>query len=318
MKYLLTLTLFCFCYIVNAQNICGVFEATGAKPVKVTFYTDLSDCFVLTYNGQQINPEPSGRVVYYMDYEIGKAFVKLDNGTVVEQKVMLTNTALAEAVYELTKNEKKGTYNLKFRASQGALTEEGKAKQQSDLAAMTAANKQKLADDQKGFDEQQGKTQQKQQEELKEELTFSEAKEPEPAKETTPVIKEEKPVADSHYNAKNGYYPFQFKFNGKPIAERRFIVDYRDTENRMMGGMSDFNGVVMMETDLPWSTYAVDIRFWVADGVEISKLQYTVTLSEHDGTPTVIDFREYVEVMAEMMDMSIDSAESLLGFGRLK
>ena len=128
-----------FCVIMTnfvfGQN-CSDFNAPNdGKPVKVTFYTESETCFTLYSSKGSINTEPSKRVVFYMDYGVLPVTVNMNDGQVVEKKVMAGNT-LASVVMELVYNEKKGMWDIKNRLGQGEVTAEEKARQDDQAEQM--------------------------------------------------------------------------------------------------------------------------------------------------------------------------------------
>ena len=308
-----------------AQNGCPNFTTASSLPVKVVVYTEAEECFMLTYNGEVINQEPSQRVIFYMNYEVGNATMKMTDGQEVEKKIIVTNTAMASVTYEIVKNEKKGTFDVKNRIGQGQMTAEAQKQQQDDVAARMEASKKKQAEEQKARDDAWDAQLKKKEDErkmqesaLKSETQPSDIAQPgENANGGRNANTNSEQTATGFKHGKDEF-PYRFTYNGIPIRERIIRADYRDTENRMMGGQSDNTGLVVFQSDLPYGVYKVDFRFNPTDNTTISKLAYTVVLGDHEGKIVEIDFKEYVEAMAEMMGYDFSTMESLLGFDKVK
>jgi hypothetical protein len=223
-------------------------------------YTDAEECFSLIYNGEAINPEPSQRVIFYMPHEIGIAKMKMSDGQLVEKKFMVTNTDMGVMTYEIVKNEKKGTFDTKTRYGQSQMTPEAQQKQQQEVAQRMEASKQKLAQEQQArddaWDAQINEQEQRKNNQVFESDQMSEFLNDEPKVENNPAVQTEE-IQPKHISVK-GEYPYQFKYDGRPLRQKMVIADYRDTDKQMMGGETDNNGVLIFKTDLPYGVYKVD------------------------------------------------------------
>ena len=320
LKLSLTFLVLFLSLLMSAQNSCPNFTSENILPVKVVVYIDLEECFSLIYKGKTINVEPSQRVTFYMQHENGIGKIKMSDGQDLEMKFAVANIAIANITYEIVKNEKKGTFDTKIRYNQSQLTPEAQQRQQEDLAESMATSQQNLANEQKARDEAWD-AQISAQKQKHNDLQFESDKTAQGSNEVNQsVINSEMnvEVEQPKLSTVAGEYPYQFKYNGIPIADKMMVADYRDTKNAMVSGQTDASGVVIFKSDLPHGAYAVDFRFNPTPNSEVSKLAYNVVLGESNGIPAVIDFKEYVDAMAEMMDISVSSMESMLGFDKLK
>jgi hypothetical protein len=304
-----------------SQTDCPEFSSPQDKPAKLRFYTEAQECFTLSSNGKVINPEPSKDVTFYVNYGTVSVKLVMSDGQVEEKKVYFTNTAIYGIHYEIVKNEKKGTYDTKMKLGQQEMTADGMQKQQQDVQARMEASKQKLAEEQKArddaWDQQMANDKARRAEESKASSQEVEKMFAEDNNQTENQVQStEQPTAQ--YSTATGDYPFIFKYAGVPLREKVVAADFRDSDKQMLGGTTDSDGVVVFKSDLPHGTYPVDFRFKPNANSEISKLAYTVNLAPHDGTPQPIDFKDYVDAMAEMMEISVGAMESMLGFDKLK
>lgn len=299
------------------QGDCPEFSTPADKPAKLRFYTEAQECFTLSSNGKVINSEPSKDVTFYVNYGTVSVKLVMSDGQVEEKKVYFTNTAIAGIHYEIVKNEKKGTFDTKMKLGQQEMTAEGMQRQQQDVQDRMEASKQKLAEEQKArddaWDAQMAQDKARRAQESKES-----SQQIENMMTTDNTTLETTVQSSGTYSKSKGDYPFVFKYGGVPLREKVVIADYRDTDKQMLGGTTDGDGVIVFNTDLPHGVYPVDFRFKPTANSEISKLAFKITLADHDGTPQSIDFKDYVDAMAEMMDISVGAMETMLGFDKLK
>lgn len=292
----------------NAQTQCPNYSTNeSGKPVKIVVYTKLNSCFVLNNESGQVNPQPSRMVTFYMDYGVTTVTLTSGDSINLDKKIMITNTNLKGAVYELAKDDKKNQFTLKSKPFQATTNVDIGEQVRKDMEEMEKRREAEDREWKEKLDRQKAERETQREEEKKakeaREAQIAEQKKAQAPAETPSQNTNTQPVTGAPKvtaSATPSGYPYTFKFyyNGKPIANQKFIVKTDDSKHDViMQGTTNTAGETVMYTNYNAGTYDVEI-FMEHGGVLTKPTSYKLTLA--DGrTVLTYDYKKLIDFMTE-------------------
>lgn len=337
MKSLFTLaSILLFFNLSLSQNKCPKYVSPDVKSIRVVIYTELEECFSIILAGEYLNPQPSSRVEFYMNLGIVKVKAKLEDGSLIEKKIIVSNPKFAEVVFELVKS-KKGEYDIKSRLFESSMTESAIKKQEEDLAAEREQQRIKMEEEQKARDkaweDELNAKKQKREEEKREEERLEQAR----LDSLNSISNNSTGNANNNSSNSNGNVnnnsnissdvstidsingkPHTYVFRYKNKAFKNLIIICEDDKGEvLLKGKTDKNGRVTFYTDLYPGVQHDMVFYFMVNGEKKGGLNCSFIFCEYRCPDKVIEFDEFIKELAERLNRSISKVESMYGFDLL-